>query len=75
LALKQVFDEATNNELVWDDDFITDSGKSIVRVYVKKRGVTINNKENWPVIFSFFYEKMSVMENVFIEYKLFLDES
>jgi hypothetical protein len=75
LQLKELFDEAMNNELIWEQEHFITPEKSIVRVFVKKEGLTPNNKNHWPEIFSFFYEKMNTFEEVFLEYKELLDEN
>ena len=74
LQLKQVFDEAMNDELVWEKEFYVSTDSIIVRIYVQQTGLTINNRAHWPEIFSFFYEKMDRLETVFNEYKELLDE-
>ena len=74
LALKSIFDDALENELIWDNRFCTTPESIIVRVHIQKSGLTINNRKHWPEIFSFFYEKMDKMEEVFNEFKEFLEE-
>ena len=74
LMLKQILDDTLNNEPVWEENFYISPSKMIVRVSVSKNGYSINNKDNWPEIFGFFYDKMSKFEEFFDEYKEFLDE-
>jgi hypothetical protein len=73
LALKSVFDEAMDNELIWDKEFFLSPDNKIIRVYVQQHGLTINNRAHWPEIFAFFYQKMNKLETVFEEYKELLD--
>lgn len=74
LALKSIFDEAMDNELIWDKIFYVSPENAIVRVYVQQTGLSINNREHWPKIFSFFYQKMDKLESVFNDYKELLEE-
>ncbi len=74
LALKSIFDEAMDNELIWDKTFYVSPENAIVRVYVQQTGLSINNREHWPKIFSFFYQKMDKLESVFNDYKELLEE-
>ncbi len=74
LMLKPVFDEATNHELIWDPNFFIAPGKAVSRIYFQKKGFTLNNRQHWTEIFSFFYHKMSNLEDIFEEYKELLDE-
>ncbi len=74
LALKSIFDEAFDHQLIWNKEFYTAPGKAIVRVFISKNGLTLNNKAHWPEIFKFFYDNMNKFEEVFLEYKELLDE-
>jgi len=73
LEPKSVFDEAMDNELIWDKEFFLSPDNKIIRVYVQQHGLTINNRAHWPEIFAFFYQKMNKLETVFEEYKELLD--
>ena len=73
LELKSIFDEAMDNELIWDKEFFLSPDNKIIRVYVQQHGLTINNRQHWPKIFAFFYQKMDKLETVFEEYKELLD--
>ena len=75
LSLQSIFDEAMNHELIWEKHFFMTPEKSVVRVYVTHTGLTLNNREHWPEIFWFFYDRMSKFEEVFLEYKELLDEA
>ncbi len=43
------------------------------RVHLKLSGVSIFDKENWPEMFEFMFDKMLAIEDVFIEYKDFIE--
>ncbi len=74
LLIKPLLDEALDNKLIWDKEFISSPQRAIIRVYIQKKGLTINNRNHWPEIFSFFFDNMSTLEKIFEEYKELLDE-
>jgi hypothetical protein len=74
LSIKSMFDEAFNRELIWNEKHFLTLEKAVVRVFISKQGLSINNKEHWPEIFKFFYEKMNTFEEVFTDFKEYLDE-
>jgi len=74
LILKPLFDETVDHALFWDQHYFLTPDKTVCRVYILKQGLTLNNRQHWPDIFSFFYQNMSLMETLFEEYKEILDE-
>ena len=73
LVLKSIFDDAMNQELIWDKEFHSSPDSVVIRVYTLKQGLTIHNQSHWAEIFAFFYEKMDKLEAVFEEYKEWLE--
>ncbi len=71
-SLKNLFLEEVSSELIFDSEYILESGKKIGRVYIEKKEVSIHNKHSWPEVFDFFHDYMNKMENFFIEYKDFI---
>lgn len=70
--LKTILNKSLGHELIWELDHILPTGKSISRVCLELNNVSIYNKENWPVVFDFFYKNMTNFEKVFQEYKDYL---
>ncbi|PIE50873.1 MAG: hypothetical protein CSA38_00890 [Flavobacteriales bacterium] len=57
------------------DEFYTlPNGKVISRVWTEKHGVSIFNKNTWRETFEFFYEKMSGLEEFYLEYEDFIKD-
>lgn len=72
LSLKRLFLEEVSSQLIFDNQYSMDSGKSISRVYLIKKAVSIHNKHSWPEVFEFFNTHMDKMEDFFKEYKNFI---
>ena len=45
----------------------------ISRVHLKLIGVSVFEREDWPQMFDFMFDKMLAIEDVFIEYKDFIE--
>ncbi len=56
------------DDLVFERDFHLETGKVISRIWTEKTGLSMNNRNDWPGIFSFFNEKMLALEYFFYEY-------
>ena len=53
LQLKNVFQEVTPEEWIWEKDTYDESGKAISSISLKQKGVNVFRKEDWPEIISF----------------------
>lgn len=67
-SLKTILEEEFIQDLVFEQNFVLENGKSISRVWIEKLGVGFSNKNNWDFIFDFFYEKMNAMELFYNDY-------
>lgn len=74
LSLREMLDEAFQQQLIWDPDYPLLYGNSCCRIYCQIKDVSTYNKNTWPAIFAFFYEKMTLLEDFFLEYKEFIQE-
>jgi hypothetical protein len=72
-SLKPFIEKALGPETLWEDMFGTEKEKMISRVHLKQTGVSIFEREDWLAMFEFMYEKMLAIEDVFIEYKDFIE--
>lgn len=73
-ALKNILDEEFIKDLVFEKNYTLDSGKTISRIWVEKTGVGFSNRNNWDVIFDFFFEKMNAFEMFYLEYDEFIKD-
>jgi hypothetical protein len=74
LSLKSLLLEEVSPNLIFNDEYLLDSGKVISRVYIRLESVKINNKNDWPKVFDFLYEYMSKLELFYLEYQDFIKD-
>jgi len=67
-SLKTILEDDFVKDLVFEKNFTLESGKTISRVWVEKKGISISNRNHWNEIFDFFYENMHALEMFFFEY-------
>lgn len=58
---------------IFDDAFLLENGKEISRVYLKKDGVSIHNKNTWRETMEFFNEHMAKLEAFFQDFREVLE--
>jgi len=73
-SLKSVMREEVSAGLVFDKNYILESGKEISRVYIFIEPVKITRKTDWPTIYEFFHANMDRLEHFFWEYKDFIED-
>ena len=56
------------------EEYELDNGKIISRVYVRKEGVNIHNKEDWPEVKEWLQEQMALLELFFLEYRDYIEQ-
>jgi len=70
LSLKNIIKNDYIKDIIFDDDYILDNGKSICRIYTKlPKKFSIHNKNTWRDCYEFFVENMSKFEAFFYEYE------
>ena len=74
LSLKNLLKSEVHPDLLFDENYVLDNGKSISRCYLILQDVSIHNKKDWPEVFEFFYETMSKLELFYLEYQDFIKE-
>lgn len=74
-SYKVIIEEGLEGELTWDYLYTRENGKEVGRIYTQLDNVDLYKKKDWPVIFSFFKEKMTLLENNFIEIRDFLKKN
>ncbi|KQB44006.1 DUF4268 domain containing protein [Flavobacterium daejeonense] len=73
-ALKNILEEEFISDLVFEKDYVLDSGKTISRIWVEKSGVGFSNRNNWDLIFDFYNQKMDALERFYLEYDEFIKD-
>ena len=69
LAVRARLTEDYLPEAVFEERHFTETGKEIARVYVKREGVNIHNKETWREAMVFLNEAMGKMEVFWEDFK------
>ncbi|TPG43824.1 DUF4268 domain-containing protein [Flavobacterium pectinovorum] len=73
-ALKSILEEEFIKDLVFENNYTLESGKTISRIWIEKQGVGFSNRNNWEDIFDFFFEKMNALEMFYLEYDEFIKD-
>jgi hypothetical protein len=73
-ALKNILEEEFIKDLVFEKNYTLESGKTISRIWIEKEGVGFSNRNNWDLIFDFFFEKMNALEMFYLEYDDFIKD-
>ena len=68
LSLKNIIENDYIKNLIFEKNYFLENGKIISKIWVEKTNVSIGNKNCWDDIFSFFYEKMNLLEQFYNQY-------
>lgn len=73
-SLKTILEEDHIKDLVFEKNFLLESGKIISRIWVEKTDVSVSNRKYWDEIFDFFFEKMNALEMFYFEYEDYIKD-
>lgn len=68
-AFKKLWDKEAGNDLKWCENFDGVEDKIVSAVYFELYGVNILKKEDKEYIYNFFVKKMTILEDIYLEYK------
>ncbi|HPE87149.1 MAG TPA: DUF4268 domain-containing protein [Bacteroidales bacterium] len=71
-SLKTILQSALGDDLCWELEYMLAEGKKIARIASLLPEVNLYAPETWECVHSFFFEKMSALEIVFLEYRDFI---
>ena len=74
-SVKKVLEEAINESMIWELEYIRENGKSVSRIYIQMDGIDIYNKDTWQAAHQFMFDRMSKLEAFYLEYKDFFKYS
>jgi hypothetical protein len=74
VSLKTILEESYLPEVLYEQHFTLENGKTISKIWVEKQGIKLYNQENWGEIYSFFYDKMEQFEYFFYEYQDYIQD-
>nr|WP_299443617.1 DUF4268 domain-containing protein [uncultured Aquimarina sp.] len=73
LSLKNIISTEYLNDIIFNEFYELENGKVISRLYVELPNVSVHNNNTWEDTMQFLQEKMSKLEEFFLEYKDFID--
>lgn len=68
-SLKTILSENYLPNVIYEDIYFLENGKEISRIYVKKEGVSIHNKNTWQETMIFLNETMIKFEEFYYEFE------
>ncbi len=74
LSLKSILEEDFLPEISFAKDYELENGKEISRAFLRKEGVNIHNRNDWPKVQEWLASKMTLLEAFFVEYRDFIDQ-
>lgn len=74
ISLKNIMLEEISRNMLFEEQYLLQSGKMISRAYLQLDPVNIHNKKHWPEVFDFFHQYMSRLESVYLEYQDFIKD-
>ena len=73
VSLKNIMLEEVSDELIFEENYLLESGKMISRVFVMLEGIKIQKQTDWPDVYDFYHKHMDKMESFFLDYKDFIE--
>ena len=68
-SLRKLLDEKAGFPLDWEKDSEIEGPRKISRIYSRLNEVSIYNRKDWKAVNDFFYQRMSIFEDFFLEYR------
>lgn len=69
IQFKNLFDDALHEEWIWQLHTYDDHGKIISRILKEKKGVNIFQKQEWPILISFFKPRIIALDEFWSKVK------
>ncbi|MCT4603927.1 MAG: DUF4268 domain-containing protein [Marinifilum sp.] len=66
---KPVVEDTCGDDLIWDKNFFIEGFKEVSVVYFQLQEASVYNKEKWEEYYQFLFEKMSLLEEAFLDIK------
>ena len=68
-AMKKLWDKEAGNDLKWSEEFDEINDIIVSAVYFELTDVNIYNQDDHEKIYDFFIKKMTILEDIYMEYK------
>ncbi|WP_282016620.1 DUF4268 domain-containing protein [Marinifilum flexuosum] len=69
MKYRTVVEDTCGDELIWDKNYLIEGFKEVSLVYFQLRGASVYKKENWEDYYQFLFQKMSLLEEAFLDIK------
>lgn len=73
-SLQTILKDEFLPQAILAEEYELENGKIISRVYVRKEGVNIHNREDWPKVKEWLQEQMALLELFFLEYRDYIEQ-
>ncbi|GGD36911.1 DUF4268 domain-containing protein [Muriicola marianensis] len=73
ISLQTILRSEYLTDAIYDPEHLLEIDKRIKRIYVKKEGVCIHDKNTWQEAMLFLSDKMSILEDFVLEYSEIID--
>lgn len=73
-SLQSILKDQFLPDAVFAEEYELENGKIISRIYIRKEGVNIHNKKQWPEVQEWLAAKMDALEMFFLEYRDFIEQ-
>ena len=74
VSLKNILEEDHVSNLIYEQNYTLESGKTISRIWVELNNISVSNRQYWNTIFDFFEQKMDKLESFFVEYQDYIKD-
>ena len=71
-TLQKQINKALGENTIWELEYIRENNKPISRVYTAISDVSIFDKTTWNRVNMFFFDRMTALEDMFLEYRDYL---
>lgn len=67
-SLQNLMETEYGDDFIFEKDHYLETGKAVSRISSSRNGLSMNRKDDWESIFSFFIDRMTALETFFLEY-------
>jgi hypothetical protein len=71
-STRNQINKALGENTTWELDYTRENDKSVSRIYTAIEGVNILDRKSWNRVNMFFFDRMTALEDYFLEYKDYL---
>lgn len=69
LRYKVILEEDFSEGLIWERNYLLDTGHSVSRIYTMRSDIDLHRREHWSSFYLFMADAMIVLERNFLEVK------